>query len=270
MSDETRSGVRAYPMTGDVGRLREPAEVIPTDALDSLEMTPVADRWSGRFDDDLFAWVASHPDVSQFTFGHNCPTRWAVRMTAHGRIEVRDRQGEGAVVEPPIALLWAACVEAQAEVDVGTCPKCEGAKGEQVYGFTAFVAQMIPGGWATPQRPDGSREGWAPCSACQVGDEPPTGRDIRQCARLVLDATPRQLGPLEFYSDRPVKFGVVQAAPGSREALHVAADRAQLAGDPLGEWIALGLERWMAGHTEGLDGLVAWLRERTSARTGEL
>lgn len=57
--------------------------------------------------------------------------------------------------------------------------------------------------------------------------------------------------------------------PGDSEAigaLHVAADRAQLAGDPLGEWISLGLAHWMDRRTVGLDPLIAWLRERADTR----
>jgi len=152
-------------------------------------------------------------------------------------------------VSPAIALAWAILVESEPPpVDVGPCPDCKGAKGREVKGLTAFVAQMVDGGWATPQRPDGSRDGWMPCSACDK-----TGRRIASVPRLLLDAT---------------------TDTTALALLHVHADMLCAANDPAGLQLAWGL-RWSAGDGE-LDGtgeatmLVRWFavaRQQDSALT---
>ena len=152
-------------------------------------------------------------------------------------------------LDPITALLWAACVESGAVVDCGPCPACS---------HLDAMARVGTG---------------KPCETCSilVEFEPgkhrrePTGRVSKPLARLVCEAAPRKMAPLERYGDRPVIKGIVQPDPRAREALTVASDRLLADGAPIGEWIAAWLrgECWYCdggGEFHLVDGL--WITRR--------
>lgn len=142
--------------------------------------------------------------------------RWRVRpCTGRGLFDIGTAKQRW-TVNQATGLLWALCVELGRAVPVGPCPKCEGAKGKRCSGITAFIAQVVPGGWSGPQQADGSREGWAPCGDCAGLDELPTGLAIRPTAALVLE--------LEIGSVPAFEHETLYPHSRIREALEVEAD----------------------------------------------
>jgi hypothetical protein len=210
------------------------------------------------------------------------------------------------------ALLVALLIEGGTTVDVGRCPTCEGSERE-TRSVTSRVERGTPRGAAHHRHKrikDGWRaDGWRwaegtdvtferplegvsdvytykmsrPCSACT--DKP--GRDIREAARLVLDAVWRTsdglVKPAKYgrakchgcgYGIATTRAGFIRSHTGpgpgprcsgskqrpdtaARDSLHVKADDIQRTGDPLGEWLSL----WLAGSRERTDDMTLRLME---------
>lgn len=239
---------------------------VDTTASDA-EMLAAVERWArargwlvtqhahGQVDHWLFD---DRPRWEQGTGGGECRAGnariWLPRPAEN--VEWRD-------VDPHTALLWALSVEAGVTVDVGRCPACvkRGGRDEWIYAHTTRERDWLKkheyawscGAWSWV----GPVKIWPmsrPCTACNG-----TGRDIREDARLVLDAVPPNEDPQTVAEIEARRWALMiearKARAQSREVLCVEADRLQGTGDPLGLWLAL----WLADKREGTADAVAKL-----------
>jgi hypothetical protein len=198
------------------------------------------------------------------------------------------------------ALVVALLIEGGITVDVGRCPACVKRGGphewlrllgtfDEVERWRGYqernwedlqILRAFRGcDWLPTQH---LLVGWRPCPACSG-----TGRDIREAARIVLDAVwrtsdglvkPAKCGRAKChgcgYGIATTRAGLIRSHTGpgpgprcsgskqrpdtaARDSLHVKADDIQRTGDPLGEWLSL----WLAGSRERTDDMTLRLME---------
>jgi len=182
----------------------------------ALAQLEVFARWA-RANDLL------HDEHGNLPRDENGPKRLTVRMTASSVVVMdqgdwrTDREVLTWTLDPLTALLWAACVEHGATVDVGPCPAC------------SHPDAMVSVGTGKP------------CPTCSVLVEVEpgkhvrrsTGRERKPLALLVCEAAPKPGGFDEYVEDhgwlgqepRKEWYPPEPGDPAACEALVVAADR---------------------------------------------
>lgn len=155
------------------------------------------------------------------------------------------------------ALLAALCIEAGHTLDVGRCPGCEG-DGVQHYGTVDPDAEWPRQDWLTRGGPQWCAHRSCPsCPPRKMNSKPAreravhagTGRDIREVARLVLDAAPAVAEWSRYGSHvLALHYDADGFAPmlAATDALEVYSARLMDAGNPLGEWLLC----WLLGNTD--------------------
>lgn len=214
------------------------------------------------------------------------PDGWSFTVWATGTARVRFRAGKRDVteqtVDPHTALLWALLVEAGITVDVGRCPACvaRSLPGQKLatteWGMATAYGRTKPyiaharyhpadgwlRGWGGKRRKGSSQ--WAQHHARPCPDCNGTGRDMREVARLVLDAAPidnacPHASTINGHCIDCLDTGYCQGGPETlpgnaqaRDHVDVCATKLQTLGNPVGLWSAL----WLAGKREDTTGAV--------------